>query len=352
MSIESKTAHSEVSEYISASFENRNVHASVGDIITNPLRIEFLTKPDYVRVLYYDYQKLVYVASKPEPLIQNEQTVYPEFICVKEGTGVVHANILNNLDDFSVEFKITCGPSSVDPSELQICKLKNSGRVETDKFHYSPGDMMHISGCVADTLFDKDLKLTIWASDEEPLSTNIELKPDGTFEKTVDLNHFTQEGFYHVGVDSSSPEMPNVDSKSFTISQFGKICSTVSDENQILVFTDKENYQRGDVISVVGCLSEELASQKGYRNLDLVNKNGIPVSTGDSIYADLGVLSKNYVVDESFPNGTYVAVMSFESHKTTKTITVPEFKDVMMSVMIAGFVTSLFIVKKFIVTKI
>jgi len=126
---------------------------------------------------------------------------------------------------------------------------------------------------------------------------------------------------------------------------FEEICSQVSDENPIIVTTDKENYDGGNAITVYGCLAEK-AHTKGI-NIIIYNPDGDRIASSTLVPNPDGTFSEEFITDEQFPsNGTYsVEVDAAGLYSATKTFTVPEFGVMSILVLSVGLVTGIYFMR-------
>lgn len=109
-------------------------------------------------------------------------------------------------------------------------------------------------------------------------------------------------------------------------------CLETLGNNQVLVLTDKENYEQGDKIRVSGCLSEA-AFTKGI-NIVVYDPKGNKIGTSTSVPNSDRTFSEDFIIDERFGlNGTYsVEVDAGGLYSSTKSFVVPEFGSIVMMI--------------------
>ena len=112
-------------------------------------------------------------------------------------------------------------------------------------------------------------------------------------------------------------------------------CLEILGNNPIIVLTDKEKYDQGDVIKVSGCLSPE-AFTKGI-NLEVYDPEGNKIGTSTMVPSPDRTFSDEFIIDDKFGlNGTYtVEVDAGGIYSSSKSFVVPEFGPIVM--VILGF---------------
>ena len=132
--------------------------------------------------------------------------------------------------------------------------------VETDKQEYELGETVTISGLVEEKKMPV-LAMRVYDPDGSIVSANqVEIEEDSTFSKTISLDSaiYDKKGTYSVTIDYGKI-------KTETYFDLGTPVIQVTDEiieeenfdfPEILVITDKEIYQDGDILTIVGLVSE------------------------------------------------------------------------------------------------
>jgi len=212
-------------------------------------------------------------------------------------------------------------PPSFSESNIPICETEKTIAVVTDKIHYSLGDKVMVSGCLSEDIKNDNVRLMISSRgevDKTFLSTIIYPNSDGTFSYEIPAKVFSEQIAYWVDAATSTQN----DHVQVYFSKFGKFCSSTSDDNPILVFTDKVNYERADRIEVFGCLSD-IAYTKGI-NVSIIDKNEVQIS-GQTFAPDGDrTFSTKFEIDAKFPDGTYKVEVDSGKYASSKTIVVSE----------------------------
>ena len=115
-------------------------------------------------------------------------------------------------------------------------------------------------------------------------------------------------------------------------------CLEILKENPILVLTDKEKYDQGDIIRVSGCLSEEAFNRaKESNTLKVVVYDPVGNNIGASTFVPNPdrTFSEDFIIDEKFGlDGTYtVEVDAGGIYSSTKSFEVPEFGTIAMIIL-------------------
>jgi len=132
--------------------------------------------------------------------------------------------------------------------------------VWTDKLEYEIGEMVTISGLVEEKKMPV-VAMRIYDPDGSIVSANqVELEEDGTFSKTISLDSalYDKKGTYSVTIDYGKIKTETFfDLGTQEIEDANEI---IEEENfdfpEIIVITDKEIYQDGDTLTIVGLVSE------------------------------------------------------------------------------------------------
>jgi len=113
----------------------------------------------------------------------------------------------------------------------------------------------------------------------------------------------------------------------------GSTCLEMLGGTPVMVLTDREKYDRGDVIRVSGCLSEG-AFTKGI-NITVYDPEGSKIGVSTLVPNPDRTFSEEFVIDDRFGlNGTYSVEADVGGlYSSTKTFVVPEFGSVAMIVL-------------------
>ncbi len=135
---------------------------------------------------------------------------------------------------------------------------------------------------------------------------------------------------YNMLPDLCAEPIFECNSKSFSFSlqaqpEKESSCIEKLGEDQVIVMTDKDDYDKGDTISVYGCLSEE-AFTKGV-NIVLYDPNGEQIESSTFVPNTDRTFFQEFEIDEKFGlNGTYsVEVDAGGMYSSSKSFVVPEF---------------------------
>ena len=122
----------------------------------------------------------------------------------------------------------------------------------------------------------------------------------------------------------------------FIQSESEPACLQKLGNSEVIVFTDKENYDHGDTIRISGCLSQK-AFTKGI-NVAVYDPDGNKIGVSTIVAKSDRTFSDDFVIDEKFGvDGTYsVEVDAGGLYSSSKSIAVPEFGAVAAGVMIAA----------------
>lgn len=121
----------------------------------------------------------------------------------------------------------------------------------------------------------------------------------------------------------------------------GPTCLEILGDNPIIVLTDKEKYDQGDIIHVSGCLSEATSETI---NIIVYDPDGNKIGTSTLTPNSDRTFAEDFVIDKRFGlNGTY----SLEADAgglftSTKSFVVPEFGSFAMMIFAISFIFILF----------
>ena len=213
----------------------------------------------------------------------------------------------------------------------------------TDKFHYSVGETVEISGCVTAENVNEDLLVTIQNFESKLLSKLISPDPNGKFSLQVTIDENYSFSGYAIRGTSGLENFGT----SFVVSQFADMCATVSEDNPILLFTDRENYENEDIMQVYGCLAES-AFTKGI-NIGVFDPDGNLVERTTFVPNPDRTFSDEIVIDNKFDvDGTYtVEVDAAGLYITSKTVIIPEFGAMTITVLSLSLISTIFFARKF-----
>ena len=113
-------------------------------------------------------------------------------------------------------------------------------------------------------------------------------------------------------------------------------CLEILSGEGVMVFTDREKYDRGDIIIVSGCLSEK-AFTKGI-NITVYDPKGNKIGVSTMVPNSDRTFSGEFIIDEKFGlDGTYsVEVDAGGLYSSTKSFAVPEFGAIAIVVMLVA----------------
>jgi len=114
-------------------------------------------------------------------------------------------------------------------------------------------------------------------------------------------------------------------------------CLEILGNNPIVVLTDKEKYDQGDIINVSGCLSKE-AFTKGI-NIRVYDPKGDIIGTSSLVPNSDRTFSEEFIINEKFGlNGTYIAEVDAGGlYSSTKSFVVPEFGSIALIILGISF---------------
>ncbi|MGD8707142.1 MAG: hypothetical protein PVI88_00480 [Nitrosopumilaceae archaeon] len=105
--------------------------------------------------------------------------------------------------------------------------------------------------------------------------------------------------------------------------------------DDVIVFTDRENYSTGDTIRISGCLSEKAFSKQ--INVSVYDPEGNKIGVSSIMPRSDRTYSENFVIDERFGmDGTYFAeVDAGGMYSSSKSFVVPEFGAIAVVMLVA-----------------
>jgi len=114
-------------------------------------------------------------------------------------------------------------------------------------------------------------------------------------------------------------------------------CLEILEDNPIIVLTDKEKYDQGNIIRVSGCLSEEAFTKE--INIVVYDPEGNKIGVSTLVLNPDRTFSEEFIIDERFGlNGTYsVEVDAGGLYSSTKSFVVPEFGSIAMIIFGISF---------------
>ena len=192
---------------------------------------------------------------------------------------------------------------------------------------YLYGDELIEGKVVLITVFEKETKNVILKAETTQDQKRVELRDEitaqpFTFQIGTSYKGFTGNTAYVVEAqyDDKSRELEffiQADSKSS--------CLETLEDKPIIVFTDREKYDRGDIIGITGCLSKDASTEE--INIAVYDPKGEVIGTSSLILKPDRTFSEEFIINENFGlNGTYtVEVDAGGIYSTTKSFVVPEF---------------------------
>jgi len=119
---------------------------------------------------------------------------------------------------------------------------------------------------------------------------------------------------------------------------YGPILTTVLPVN---LTTDKNHYDRGEIITIQGCTSLNSAYE-GDVKLDILDPNEQIFKTTSVTPNMDGVFSSSFLLEDNLAvNGTYIARGTYGNYTTTQTFVVPEFHIFILIVFVIGLASTL-----------
>ena len=124
-------------------------------------------------------------------------------------------------------------------------------------------------------------------------------------------------------------------------------CLDILGNDDIIVFTDKENYGKGDVITISGCLSPNAFTKT--LNVSIYDPQGKKIGISSITPDSDRTFSDGFVIDENFgQEGTYtVEVNSGGLYSSSKSFVVPEFGAIAAAVMLVAVASVVLISSKY-----
>lgn len=209
--------------------------------------------------------------------------------------------------------------------------------IDADKRNVERGQIITYEGYLyGDYPIDGEIvSITVYQQETKEMILKVDVIPEPT-----SVEYFENTAWpFTFQVDTSYKEFANgmtyvveakYDDKSTKLDFFIKpepepTCLEILGDSPVIVLTDKEKYDRGDVISVSGCLSEE-AFTKGI-NIVVYDPNGKKIGVDTIVPSPDRTFSEEFIIDERFGlNGTYsVEVDAGGLYSSTKSFVVPEF---------------------------
>ena len=198
------------------------------------------------------------------------------------------------------------------------------------------------------TVLEKDTKKIILTAQATP-----ESKPAKYFENTAWPFTFQVETSYQefsAGKTYVVEAMYGAQSAKleFFIQHEGQpTCLEKLGNDDIAVFTDKENYEEGDTIRISGCLSDRAFAKT--INVAVYDPEGKKIGVSSIMPRSDRTYSDNFVIDEKFGlDGTYsVEVDAGGLYSSSKSFVVPEFGGIAMIVMLAGIASVVAVSSKY-----
>lgn len=117
--------------------------------------------------------------------------------------------------------------------------------------------------------------------------------------------------------------------------------------DEIVVFTDKEKYDQGDVIKMSGCISEKAFTKK--INVAVYDPQGNKIGVSTIVPDSDGTFSDDFIIDEKFGlDGTYsVEVDADGLYSSSKSFVVPEFGIIATAVMLVAVTSVVLLSSKY-----
>ncbi len=199
---------------------------------------------------------------------------------------------------------------------------------------YLYGDYPIDGKIVSITVSEKETKKIILTVDTTPESKSVEY-----FENTAWPFTFQVDTFYkEFAAGKTYVVEAKYDDKSTKLEFFIQpdpepTCLEILVDDEVLVFTDKEKYDQGDIIKVSGCLSEKAFTKE--INIAVYDPEGNKIGVSTIMPNSDRTFSEDFIIDEKFGlEGTYsVEVDAGGLYSSTKSFVVPEFGAIAIVVM-------------------
>ncbi|MFB5613960.1 MAG: PEFG-CTERM sorting domain-containing protein [Candidatus Nitrosomaritimum yanchengensis] len=199
---------------------------------------------------------------------------------------------------------------------------------------YLYGDYPIDGKLVSITVYEKETKRIILTAETAPGTKSVDYFENTawpfTFQVGTSYKEFSAGKTYVVEAtyDTKSAKLE------FLIqSQAEPACLDMLGDDEIIVFTDKENYDHGDVIRISGCLSDKAFTNKV--NVAVYDPQGNKIGVSTIAPDSDRTFSDSFVIDEKFGiDGTYsVEADANGLYFSSKSFVVPEFGEVVLVVM-------------------
>ena len=198
------------------------------------------------------------------------------------------------------------------------------------------------------TVLEKDTKKIILTTEVIPGSKAVEY-----FENTAWAFSFLLDTFYEefmpgkAYVVEATYDVKTTKLEFFIQTEAEPTCLEKLEDEDIVVLTDKENYEQGDTIKVSGCLSERAFTNT--INVTVYDPEGNIIGTSTLMPKSDRTFSEGYIIDEKFGlDGTYyVEVNAGGLYSSSKSFVVPEFGGIVFAIMFVGIAAVVVLSSKF-----
>lgn len=201
---------------------------------------------------------------------------------------------------------------------------------------YLYGDFPIDDEIVLITVLEKNTKKIILTGNTIP-----ETSPVDYFENTAWPFTFQVDTLEEFAADKTYVVEAMYDDKSAKLEFFIQpeaepTCLEILGKDDIMVFTDKENYGQGETIQISGCISQRAFANT--INVTVYDPEGNQIGVSTLMPNSDRTFSEEYVIDEKFGlDGTYyVEVNSKGLYSSSKSFVVPEFGGITLGVMIVS----------------
>ena len=192
---------------------------------------------------------------------------------------------------------------------------------------YLYGDFPITNEAVLITVLEKDTKKIILSGNTIPETSHVEYFENTAWPFTFQVD--TLEGF---AAGKTYVVEAMYDDKSTKLEFFIQpgpepTCLEILGGDDIMVFTDKDNYEQGDTIQVSGCLSARAFANT--INVTIYDPEGNKIGISTLIPKTDRTFSDQYIIDEKFGlDGTYFVEVDADGlYSSTKSFVVPERLD-------------------------
>ena len=205
---------------------------------------------------------------------------------------------------------------------------------------YIYGDFPIEGELVSISVYEKESRKTVLTADTSPEKKSVEYFDNTawsfTFQVGTSFKEFSTGKTYVVEAKYAEK---SAKLEFFIQSEKQPSCLDQLDGMEIMVFTDKENYDKGDTIRISGCLSEIAFTNE--INVSVYDPEGNIVGVSTINPDSDRTFSEDFVIDDKFGiEGTYlVEVDSGGLYSSSKSFVVPEFGTIAVAILLVAVAT-------------